>query len=224
MNVFMKSMLQIVTVAIALCVATAASAQGWSVKVGVNQITPKVKSDDMTAPTLPGTKVDVGSNTQPIISAIYQYTDNVSAELVLGAPYKHTLYGAGSIAGVGKTGTVDALPPTAYAQYRFRDGQAKFRPYLGLGLTYAYFRNETGSGALTALTNTGSATPTTFTVDSAWGLSPQIGATCDLGEKWFVDISVTKTFLKTTTHFSTGQTIALRLDPVAVALAVGYHF
>jgi outer membrane protein len=224
MNVFMRSMLQVAAVAIAMGIVTAATAQGWSIKVGVNQITPKVKSDDMTAPTLPHTKVDVGANTQPIISAIYNYTDNVSAELVLGAPYKHTLYGAGSVAGVGKTGTVDAMPPTVFAQYRFRDGQAKFRPYLGLGLTYAYFRNETGSAALTALTNTGSATPTTFSVDPAWGLSSQIGATCDLSDKWFVDISATKTLLKTTAHFSTGQTILLHLDPVSVAAAVGYRF
>ena len=224
MNVFMKSMLKVITVAIAMSVATAASAQGWSVKVGINQITPKVKSDDMTAPTLPGTKVDVGSNTQPIISVSYQYNEHVAAELVLGTPYKHALYGAGSINGVGKTGTVEALPPTVYGQYRFLDGQAKFRPYVGLGLTYAYFQKETGSGALTALTNTGSATPTSFSVDSAWGLSPQIGAMYNLNEKWFADLSVTKTFLKTTTHFSTGQTIALRLDPVAVAFAVGYHF
>ena len=181
----MKNMLKIATIAIAMGAATSAAAldlQNWSVKVGVNKITPKVTSGDMTAPSLPGTKVDVGSDTQPIFSVAYNYNSNLSAELVLGTPYKHDIYGAGAIAGVGKTGTVKSMPPTLFGQYHFLEEQAKLCPYLGLGLTYAYFYGETGSGALTALTNTGSSTPTTFSVDSAWGLSSQVGVIYRINE------------------------------------------
>jgi outer membrane protein len=223
----MNSILKIATIAFAVSAANAASAldlHNWSVKVGVNKITPKVKSDDMTAPSLPGTKVDVGSNTQPIFSVAYNYNANISAELVLGTPYKHDIFGAGSIAGVGKTGTAEALPPTVFGQYHFLDEQMKLRPYVGLGLTYAYFQKETGSGALTALTNTGSTTPTTFSIDSAWGLSPQAGVIYKIDDKWFGDLVVTKSFIKTKAHFSTGQSVALRLDPLAVGLSVGYRF
>lgn len=223
----MKSMLKIATIAIIMGGATSAAAldlQNWSVKVGVNKLTPKVQSGDMTAPALPGTKIDVGSNTQPIFSFAYAYNSNVSAELVLGTPYKHDIYGAGAIAGVGKTGTVEALPPTLFGQYHFLEEQAALRPYLGLGLTYAYFQKETGSAALTALTNTGSTTPTTFSVDSAWGLSTQAGVIYRINEKWFSDLVVVKTYLKTTAHFSTGQTIDMRLDPLSVSLSLGYRF
>ncbi len=223
MKSFMKHVPQIVAIAVAMG-ATQAQAQGWSVKMGINQITPKVQSGDMTAPTLPNTKVDVGSNIQPTVALDYQYNDNVAVELVLGTPYKHDLYGAGSIAGTGKTGTVDALPPTIFGKYLLLNAQSKFRPFVGLGLTYAVFQKETGSGALTALTNTGSSTPTTFSVDPAWGIAPQIGAKYDFTDKWFADVSVTKSFLRTRTHFSTGQTIDLKLDPVAIAVAVGYNF
>ncbi|MBU1425654.1 MAG: outer membrane beta-barrel protein [Gammaproteobacteria bacterium] len=223
----MKYMLKIATIAIAMSAATSAAAldlQNWSVKLGVNKITPKVQSSDMTAPSLPGTKVDVGSNTQPIFAFAYAYDSNLSAELVLGTPYKHDVYGAGSIDGVGKTGTVKSMPPTIFGQYHFLEEQARLRPYVGLGLTYAYFYDETGSAALTALTNTGSPTATTFSVDSAWGLSTQAGLIYNLDEKWFSDLVVVKTFLKTTAHFSTGQTVDMRLDPLAVSLSLGYRF
>jgi outer membrane protein len=143
---------------------------------------------------------------------------------VLGTPYKHEIYGAGAVAGVGKTGTVEALPPSIFGQYHFLEEQALLRPYLGLGLTYAYFRKETGSGALTALTNTGSSTPTTFSVDSAWGLSMQAGTIYKIDDNWFGDLTVIKTYLKTKARFSTGQTVEMRLDPLAVSFALGYRF
>lgn len=228
MKSLMKNALQAVTVVMTMSTTASALAmdwQGWSVKVGINQVSPKVTSGNMSAPALPGTKVDVSSNTQPIISASYAYNDHLAAELVLGTPYKHNLIGAGSVAGVGTVGTVEALPPTIFAQYRFLEPKSSFRPYVSLGLTYVHFQKETGSGALTALTNTGSATPTTFSVESAkWGMSPQIGMMYNINEKWFADFNVTKTYLKTTAHYSTGQSINLTLDPVAVAAAIGYHF
>jgi len=226
----MKRMLKIATVAVAMSVASSASAfdwqnwQNWSVKVGVNKITPKVKSDNMTAPSQPGTKVDIGGDTQPIFSVAYAYSPNVSVELVLGTPYKHDISGAGAIAGVGKAGSVKSMPPTLFGQYHFLEEQSMFRPYVGLGLTYAYFYGETGSGALTALTSTGSTTPTTFSVDNAWGLTPQAGVVYNINQKWFADLVVTKTFLKTRAHYSTGQTIDMRLNPVATAFAIGYRF
>lgn len=221
------STIKILTIAAAMTASAAVSAQSagtWLVKAGLNQITPKVDSSDMTPSGLPGTKMDVASDTQPIFTAGYMYSDNVSVELALGLPYKHDLIGAGAIRGTGKLGTVEALPPTVFVQYRFLQAQSKFRPYAGLGLTYAYFQKETGSGGGTALTNTGSAVPTTFKVDAAWGITPQIGVTYALSDRWFADLCVTKTYLKTTAHYSTGQTIDLKLDPVAVSIAVGYQF
>jgi outer membrane protein len=223
----MKSMLKIATVAFALGAVNTASAldlQNWSMKVGVNKITPKVQSGDITAPGIPGSKVDVGSNTQPIFSFSYAYNNNIYDEIVLGVPYKHEISGAGAIAGVGKTGTVKSMPPTVFGQYRFLEAQSMFRPYLGIGLTYGYFYGESGTAALTALTNTGSATATTFSVDSAWGLSPQAGVTYRIDDKWFADFAVVKTFLKTKAHFSTGQTVDMRLDPLSTSLSLGYHF
>jgi outer membrane protein len=46
----------------------------------------------------------------------------------------------------------------------------------------------------------------------------------NLNPRWFVDLTVNKTYLKVKTHYSTGQTQDVTLDPLAVVLAVGYKF
>jgi outer membrane protein len=46
----------------------------------------------------------------------------------------------------------------------------------------------------------------------------------NFNEKWFADFTVNKSRLRTDVHFSTGQNQHMKLDPVAVVLAVGYKF
>src|SRR5471032_1807665 len=223
----MKNTVKLLAMAAALTVASAASAQQtagtWLGTLGINKITPKVDSGDVSAPALPGTKADVGSDTKPRFAIAYMITDNVSAEVDLGLPYKHELSGAGAIQGTGKLGSAEVLPPTAFIQYRFLPANSMFRPYVGLGLTYAMFQKETGSAQLTALLNTGGP-GSTFKLDDKWAASYQIGATVKINEKWFVDATVIKTKLKTQVHFSTGQNQDMRLDPLAVSVSIGYNF
>lgn len=203
--------------------AFAQSAGTWMVKLGANQIAPQVTSDDLSAPSLPNSKVDVKSNTTAILTAAYMLTDNVSIEFFAGLPYKHDVVGDGALSGVGKLGTIKQVSPTLFAQYRFLEATAPLRPYVGAGLTYAHFYGEEGSGTLTALTNPGGP-PTTMSVDSAFGTSFQLGLTYQFNEHWFVDGSVIKTYLKTTTSLSTGQSIDTKLDPISTNLSVGYRF
>jgi outer membrane protein len=223
----MKNTVKLLALAAAMTVATAASAQQtagtWLGTLGANKITPKVESGDVSAPALPGTKADVGADTKPRFAIAYMVTDNISTEIDLGLPYKHELTGAGSIEGTGKLGTAEVLPPTAFVQYRFLPANSMFRPYAGLGITYAMFQKERGSGQLTAILNTGGP-GATFKLDNKWAASFQIGGTVKINEKWFVDASVIKTKLKTTTHYSTGQTQDVRLDPLAVNFSIGYAY
>ena len=212
--------------AAALACAAGASAQSagqFTVKFGFNELTPKVESGNISAPALPNTKADVKSDIQPVLIIAYGLTDNISLEGALGTPYKHEIVGDGSIAGTGKLGTVEALPPTLFAQYRFFKPNADFRPFVGIGATYAYFMKERGSGKLTALTNPGGE-PTTFNIDNKFTYTAQVGVAMNFNEKWFGDVTVNKSRVRTDVHFSTNQTQHMKLDPVAVVLAVGYKF
>ena len=223
----MKHSLHKLALAALLCAAGSAamaqSAGTWMVKAGVNNITPKVDSGDLSPPSMPGTKIDVEGATSLIVTAAYMVTDNFSVEFYAGLPYEHDVVGDGAIAGVGKLGSVKQVSPTLFAQWRFFDAKAQFRPYVGLGLTYAYFYDEEGSGTLTALTNPGGP-PTHMSASSAWGLSPQIGAAYQFDQHWFVDGSIIKSFIKNTNTLSTGQTIDTKLDPLSANISVGYRF
>ena len=222
----LKTVLKASLLAVLATVAASASAQRAGTmmfKLGVNQIDPQVSSGNLSAPAMPGTKIDVDAATSLIFTGTFMLTDNVSAELYAGLGYKHDVVGAGAIAGVGKLGTVKQISPTVFAQYRFLGAASKLRPYVGLGLTYAHFYGEEGSGALTALTNPGGP-PTKLSAGSAWGISPQVGVSYFLNDRWYVDGSVIKTFIKNTSSLSTGQTIDTKLDPIVVNLSVGYRF
>ena len=226
MNYRVKSAVTLLAAACAMAAASGASAQSagqFTAKAGFARITPKVNSGDLSAPALPGTKVAVGDDTEPVFVVAYGLSDNMSAELALAAPYKHTLYGAGAIEGTGQLGSVEMLLPSAFIQYRFFKPEATLRPFLGLGLTYAYFRKETGSGQLTAVMNTGGPA-TTFDIGNKVAGSLQAGIAYTITPRWFADLTVTKTYLKVLTRYSTGQTQEVTLDPLAVAVAVGYKF
>ncbi|GAB4211883.1 MAG: outer membrane beta-barrel protein [Rhodoferax sp.] len=207
--------------------AQAQTAGSWLVRAGVTQITPQVSSSCLSAPDFgdgPGcTKAGVGSNTQLSGGVSYMYTDHWSVDVPLALPFKHKIKGDGALAGAGDMAEVKALPMTIFLQYRFLEANAQFRPYVGIGATYAYFFDEQGSGRLTATTNPGGP-PTHLSVDGVFGVTPQIGATVRLNDRWFIDLHMAKSFLKTTTHFSTGQHMDIRLDPVAVGIDVGYRF
>ena len=203
--------------------ASAQAAGQWAVKAGVGKITPKVDSGDVSAPALPGSKASVSADTQPIFSVAYGVTDNIAVELDLGLPHKHDISGAGAIEGVGVLGTVKALPPTLFAYYRMNDPEARLRPYTGVGVTYVYFADETGSGKMTALSDIGGP-PTTFSMKNKLAATLQIGLIVNINKKWFVDGNISKTWLKTKVSFSSGQTQQMTLNPQAVTLAVGYKF
>lgn len=226
MKLSLNTAVKMLALVAAMAAASAASAQSagqLTAKFGLNKITPKVESGDLSAPALPHTKADVGSDTKPVLIFAYGITDNISTEFALGTPYKHSLYGAGAIEGTGKLGTAEVIPPTLFIQYRFFEPKAMARPYLGLGATYAYFQKETGSGQLTAIIDSGGPA-TTFKLDNKLAGTLQAGVAVTVSERWFVDLAVTKTYLKTTAKYSTGQTQDVTFNPVSVIASVGYKF
>ena len=214
--------------ALAAGAAQAQVAGTMSLKLGVNQITPHVTSDDLTAPALPGSKIDIKSASSLLLTATYSFTDAVTLELLAGLPYKHDIVGAGAIAGVGKIGSIQQISPTLVLQYRLLGAESTFRPYVGAGLTYAMFYGSEGSATLTALTNPGGQ-PTLIGSDKSMGYTVQLGGTVKIDSHWYADISVLKTYVATTAPIDTapvnnGQSIHAKLDPMSANLSIGYRF
>lgn len=225
----MTHLIKPISVAIALvCAASLAQAQSagtWLVKIGANQIAPDVSSGDLSAPSTPGSKVDVDADIEAIGSVTYMYTNHFSVEGYFGMPYKHDVMGAGAMAAVGRIGQVKQVSPTLFAQYRANEATDAVRPYVGLGLTFAYFYGTEGSGALTATTNPGGP-PTKLTLEkrAKLALSPQVGVSIKVKDQWFVDASIIKTIISNTAHLSTGQSVKVKLDPVSIGFSIGRAF
>lgn len=220
----MKNSHKLFAVAGLLALVGSASAQttgSWSVRAGISTIAPQVSSGDLTPPAFVGTKTDIGDASQLGGGITYMLSDSLAIDIPLALPFKHDLIGDGAIKGVGKIGETKALPFTLFAQYRFMDANAQFRPYVGVGATYAKFFKAKGTAALSALTG---GNPTTLSIESKMAFTPQAGVILNVNPKWFVDASVSKTFLKNRTTLSTGQTIDVKLDPLSFCLAVGYKF
>lgn len=233
----MKTQLKFIAAAISMLAAGLACAQSagtWMARAGATRITPSNPSGNLSAPSFvtlnattgargAGSQTHTGADSQPGGGITYMLTDNLALDLPLALPFKHKLYGAGAIDGVGQIGEVQALPMTMFVQYRFMDASARLRPYVGLGGTYAYFFKEQGSGVLTAMTNPGGPA-TTLAVESKFILTPQIGASLALDSRWFVDVFYSKARLTTKTTLSTGQTVDAALDPASYGIAIGVKF
>jgi len=198
----------------------AQSAGTWSGKVGYNQFRPQVDSGDITG--VPNGKIDVGNGGGIFGSAAYMLTDQASIELAFGVPPKLDIEGRGTIEKAGKIADTKVWSPILMLQYRFGAADSTFRPYVGVGGTYTKYTDVTTTPMLSMLTNPGGTT--TASIDSAWGVVGQVGATFKLNDRWFIDGSVVPMRLKTTAHLSTGQSVDVSVNPLLVNLALGYHF
>jgi outer membrane protein len=96
--------------------ASAQSAGSWLLRLGATRINPEV----------------TGGVTRML-------SDCFSVDIPLTAGFKHDVIAAGSIAGAGKLGEVQALPATVLLQWRFGAADAALRPHIGLGPTCAHF-------------------------------------------------------------------------------------
>lgn len=204
--------------------AQAQVAGTMTLQLGWNRITPHVRSGELSAPSAPDTRIDVDPASSLLVAATYMWTDAWATEFLAGADYRHDIIGVVQGQRVGKIGSVHQISPTLLLQYRFLNAEAAVRPYVGAGPTYAIFFGTEGSAALTAMTNPGGSTPTTIGSDRSLGATVQLGASARVGRHWFVDGSVLKTWISSTTPLSTGQRIDARLDPVSVNVSVGYRF
>lgn len=219
-----KSILLAGALALAALGAQAQTAGTWFGGLGVTRIDPNTSSGSLTPPSAPGTTVDIGPDTRPTLFIGRMITDNWSWEVPIGFGFKHEITGTGAINGVGRIGTVRALPISAFVQYRFLAPTARFRPYVMLGVTYAYFYDEQGSAALNGVNPANPPGGTQLDVKSKFGLTPGLGVTASINDRWFVDAHYARSFLKTTATLSSGQTISTKLDPDVFSVGVGMRF
>ena len=126
--------------------AFAQQAGDWQVGAGWLHLSPQDSSSPLrfTSPVnreVPGSGATVGNSDTLGLNATYFVDSHWAVEGVLGIPPKFKLYGAGTLGRLGELGDAKQWSPTILGKYYFDDGNAPFRPFVGLGATYVFYRS-----------------------------------------------------------------------------------
>jgi outer membrane protein len=164
---------------------------------------------------IPGANADVSDEVIPATTLTYFFNPNWSVELFCCFA-KHTIDGTGSIAGLGEIASTWIFPPALTAQYHF-NATGKWKPYVGAGLQYiAFFDEGTGANRLGA---------TSVSIDDAVGFTLQAGLDVSIGNGWYLNADVKKTWIDTKIAWNgTGVRADASLDPWIVSAGFGYRF
>ncbi len=182
---------------------------------------------------VPNTGVAVSDADTFGMSGGYFITDHIAAEFQFGLPPKYDVSGTGALAPYGKLGTIREWGPLLLFQYYFRDAQAKFRPYVGIGVTRTWFTNARVTN--TNFENQALGGPTTVEAEAQWAPVFNVGFNYAFTQHWFAGFTVLYAPISTTSTFTTQAqtpvgTISRRaetkvqLNPIVTYLRVGYRF
>lgn len=161
-----------------------------------------------------GSGLSSSDSVTPELDFSYYFTDNIAAELILGTTSSR-IDGKGSIAGLGNIGKTWLLPPTLTLQYHFTDLGA-FKPYVGAGINYTVFYNQSARGATTDLD-----------VKNTFGGALQVGFDYMIDQHWGLNFDVKKLYLRPDFEATVGGARvkgSTKLDPWLIGTGVTYRF
>lgn len=212
--------------------------------------------------TSPGTGLSTNNGNTLGLVVTHFFSDHIAVSSVAGVPPTFKIYGHGMIKPPGPGGalgnqdlsdaatnpivkSVRQWSPAVIFQYYFRNADAKFRPFVGLGVSYNWFSDiqlnpnfvKATQDDLGAVLAAGAGKPGTTQVSakasSSWQPVFNIGATYSLTQHLGLVASVTYIPLKTTSSVivkaADGTELAvsrakLTADPLIGFLAVSYRF
>ncbi len=176
----------------------------WVARLGYSKVHAKPSNGQLA-----GMKADVGSSQRPTASIEYLLTPHWGFELLLAAPFSHTV----SLNGARSAHTRE-LPPVLGVNYHFRV-HSVVSPFVGVGANYTYFFDDKTRGALTG---------NSIRIDNSWGFAAHAGVDFNISKNWLVTADVRWINLDTGVKLN-GQRIGNAVvNPLVYGLSVGYRF
>ncbi|AGB73511.1 MULTISPECIES: OmpW/AlkL family protein [Rhizobium] len=191
-------------------IPAAANRNPWQMRLRALGV---ITTDSGRVDGLPGSDLSFSDTVVPEFDISYFFTENIAAELILGTTYAK-VHGGGSISALGEIGKTWLLPPTLTLQYHFTDLGA-FRPYVGAGLNYTLFYNQSGKSARS------------LDVKNSFGVALQAGFDYMIDDHWGVNVDAKKIFLRPDFDANVGGANVsgkARLDPWLLGAGVTYRF
>jgi outer membrane protein len=180
------------------------------VKVGVTGLL----FDNDTTSTSPANlgQAEVNDTVIPTLMINYYLTKNWSVELFCCFAQLNVEGKSGALGGLGKLASTWVFPPMLTAQYHF-DGMGAFKPYVGAGVQYIHYFDESSNRAGTSVD-----------IEDSWGFVLQAGADFDMGDGWSLGLDAKKVWEDTKLTYSDGVVANHDLDPWVLTANLGYRF
>lgn len=201
----MRSLAVAATMLAVSFVSTTAMAQqagDWKFRVGGGMVDPKSDNGDIAS-------VDSGASL--IFNGAYFLSDNLAVEVLAALPFSHDINLAADGTKVGET---KHLPPTVSLQYYFPKS-GKFQPYVGAGVNYTVFFDESTTGPLEGLD---------LSLDASFGLAAQIGFDYDLSDNMFVNFDIRWINIETDAELDGAALETVEIDPLVYGITIGWMF
>ena len=163
---------------------------------------------------IPGATINIEPQYTASLEAGYFFNPNFAIAVTGGAPPKARIEGAGSVASVGRLGSIIYGPTTVTVQYHFL-GLGRLQPYVGIGPAAMFVFSEKDGAARS------------LKVDASVGVVGQIGVNYMLDDHWGVFGDVKAAWLGTEARGFLGPVpikANVRLDPVVVSTGLLYKF
>ena len=191
-------------------------------RVGATVVHPDTEADVFVGGVgpLPGFDADVSTEVIPSLTLTYFFNRNLALELFCCFA-NHEIDGKGVLAGID-LGDTWIFPPALTLQYHF-DSMGGMKPYVGVGVQYINFFGEGrlsgATGGLAVLNGS------KLDIDDAFGFTLQAGVDIPVGDGWYLNADVKKTWLETDAKWAgTPVTADVDLDPWIFTVGVGYRF
>lgn len=172
-----------------------------------------------------GGKASINNDTQLGLNFAYMVTDHWGVELLAATPFSHDVSISGTAGGIadGKLGSFKHLPPTLSAVYYPLDSKSAFQPYVGAGINYTWFFDESVDSAAKA------AGFNNLTVKNSWGWAAQIGADYMLTDNLMINGQIRYIDIDTSAYVNNSALgvrakVDVDVEPLVYMVGLGYKF
>ncbi len=221
MNKLKKTAIAVAAIGIGLGASQAYALETGDQMVRFGPASVMPNDDSGEVKPIPNTGVEVDDGTSLAFTYTYMFRDNVGFTVLGALPFEHDIEGTKDLKGVD-IATIEHLPPTFVAEYHFKPN-ADTRPYVGAGINYTTFMDESADSELEDLVG-----KTSIDLDDSWGLAVMGGVDMDINESWFFNASLWYIDIETDATLDTANAGRLKvnvdIDPWVVMLGVGTRF
>lgn len=155
-------------------------------------------------------RIDVDGNLRPTLTVEYFIADNIGIELLAAWPFEHDI----NLQGAGKVAKTKHLPPTLSLQYHFTNA-SQVTPFIGAGINYTNFFDETGKGALAGAN---------IDLDDSWGLALHAGLDYAISDRAALRADLRYIDIETDVKVNGADIGTVKIDPWVFNLAYVMKF